>query len=158
MTDRADNISRLNQLCEKHRVLLVYLFGSQKHAGLKYLHEHNIHNEQNVHIEKTSDLDIGILLENPPASMYKFHGDLYLNLSAIFEPFNIDMIFFHEVSYLLKFDIIKGHRIYAADEELADEYEEKVMKFASDLSFKRKMFEKDFLEALENGYFEIELK
>jgi len=90
--------------------------------------------------------------------MYKLHGDLYFNLSTIFEPFNIDIVFFHEVSYLLKFDIIKGRRIYTLDEEFADEYEESVMRFASDLSFKRKMFEKDFLEALENGYFEIELK
>jgi predicted nucleotidyltransferase len=158
MADRANRISRLNRLCEKRRVLLVYLFGSQKDTGLKYLHEHNIHHEQNIHIEKTSDLDIGILLESPPANMYRVHGDLYLNLSTIFDPFNIDIVFFHEVSYLLKFDIIKGHRIYAANEELADEYEENVMKFASDLSFKRKMFEKDFIEALENGYFEIELK
>ena len=152
MAKRADKISRLKRLCEKHKVLLVYLFGSQKDAGLKYL------NEQNVHIEKTSDLDIGILLENPHVNMYKLHGDLYLNLSAIFEPFNIDIVFFHEASYLLKFDIIKGHRIYAANEEFVDEYEESVMKFASDLSFKRKMFEEDFLEALKNGYFEIELK
>ena len=52
----------------------------------------------------------------------------------------------------------KGHRTYSSDEKFADEYEENVGKFASDLSFKRKMFEKDFLEALENGYFEIELK
>ena len=152
MTKRADKISRLNRLCKKHKVLLVYLFGSQKDAGLKYL------NEQNVHIEKTSDLDIGILLENPHVNMYKLHGDLYFNLSTIFEPFNIDIVFFHEASYLLKFDIIKGHRIYAANEEFSDEYEESVMKFASDLSFKRKMFEEDFLEALKNGYFEIELK
>lgn len=152
MANRADKISRLNRLCEKHRVLLVYLFGSQKDAGLKYLHE------QEVHIEETSDLDIGILLESPPANMYKLHGDLYFNLSTIFEQFNIDIVFFHEISFLLKYEIIKGHRIYALDEEFADEYEENVMKFASDLSFKRKMFEKDFLEALENGYFEIELK
>jgi len=115
-------------------------------------------NEQKGHIEETSDLDIGILLENPHVNMYKLHGDLYLNLSAIFEPFNIDIIFFREVNFLLKYEIIKGNRIYALDEEYADEYEESVMKFASDLSFKRKMFEKDFLEALGNGYFEIELK
>lgn len=152
MAKRADKISRLNRLCKKHKVLLIYLFGSQKDAGLKYL------NEQNVHIEKTSDLDIGILLESPPVNMYKLHGDLYLNLSAIFESFNIDIVFFHEASYLLKFDIIKGYRIYILDEEFVDEYEESVMKFASDLSFKRKMFEEDFLEALKNGYFEIELK
>jgi len=52
MPNSAKRMSRLNRLCEKHRVLLVCLFGSQKDAGLKCL------NEQKVHIEETSDLDI----------------------------------------------------------------------------------------------------
>jgi len=152
MDNRAKRMSRLGQLIEKHKVILAYLFGSQKNAGLKYL------NEQEALIEETSDLDIGILLENPHVNMYRLCGDLYYDLSTIFEPFNIDIVFLHEVSFLLKFEIIKGHRIYTSDEGFADEYEENVIKFASDLSFKRRMFEKDFLEALENGYFEIELK
>ena len=90
--------------------------------------------------------------------MYKLYGNLYYDLSIIFEPFNIDIVFLHEANSLLKFEIIKGPCIYTLDEKFADEYEENVMKFASDLSFKRKMFEEYFLEALENGYFEIELK
>jgi len=32
------------------------------------------------------------------------------------------------------------------------------MKFAEDINFKQKLFEKDFLEALRDGYFEIKLK
>ncbi|MCK4432253.1 MAG: hypothetical protein KAW19_13245 [Candidatus Aminicenantes bacterium] len=145
-------ITYLNNVFKKYNIVLAYLFGSQKDSGMKYLLD------QSVEIEETSDLDIGILLETPPLHLYKFYGNLYYDLSAIFEPFNIDIIFLHEVNYLLKYEIIKGNRIYALDEEFADEYEEKITKFASDLSFKRKMFEKDFYEALENGYFEIELE
>jgi len=148
----ANKISRLNKLFKKYEVILAYLFGSQKDSGLKYI------KEQEVTIEEASDLDIGILLKNLPVNMYKLYGNLYYDLSIIFEPFNIDIVFLHEVNSLLKFEIIKGPRIYTLDEKFADEYEENVMKFASDLSFKRKMFEEDFLEALENGYFEIELK
>lgn len=148
----ANKISRLNKLFKKYEVILAYLFGSQKDSGLKYL------KEQEVTIEETSDLDIGILLKKLPVNMYRFYGNLYYDLSSVFEPFNIDIVFLDEVNSLLKFEIIKGHNIYTSDEKFADEYEENIVKFASDLSFKRKMFEKDFLEALRNGYFEIELK
>lgn len=148
----ANKISRLKKLFKKYEVILAYLFGSQKDSGLKYL------KEQEVTIEETSDLDIGILLKKLPVNMYRLYGNLYYDLSSIFESFNIDIVFLDEVNSLLKFEIIKGHNIYTSDEKFADEYEENIVKFASDLSFKRKMFEKDFLEALRNGYFEIELK
>ena len=147
--------NKIKRLFDKYNVILAYLFGSQKDTGIKYL------NGQHVTIEKTSDLDIGLLLGNPlvpPVNMYKLYGNLYFDLSTVFEPFNIDIIFLHEVNFLLKFEIINGHRLYELDEEFTDEYEENVMKYASDLNFKRKMFEKDFFEALKNGYFEIELE
>ena len=64
----------------------------------------------------------------------------------------------HKVSFILRFEIIKGYRIYASNEDEADDYEETVTRFASDLSFTRTMFEQDFYEALRDGYFEIEPK
>jgi len=145
-------VDSLNRIFKKYGVLLVYLFGSQKDSGLEYL------KRRKVDVEKTSDLDIGILISCAPDDMFKFYGSLYYDLSNVFEPFNIDIVFLHEVNYLLKFEIIKGHRLYTSDEEFADEYEDYVMKTAADLSFKRKMFESDFLEALDNGYFQIELE
>ncbi len=148
----SNKIRGLARVFEKNEILLAYLFGSQKEAGWEYL------NEKKAAIEETSDLDIGILLKTPPVDMYKFYGNLYYDLSTIFEPFKTDIVLLHEVNFLLKFEIIKGHRIYTSNEKFADEYEEHVMKFASDLYVKRKMFEKDFLEALKNGHFEIELK
>jgi len=147
-----NRISNLNKILQKHAVILSYLFGSQKDNGMKYLHG------QKIEIDRNSDLDIGILLETPPPHLYRFYGNLYYDLSMLFEPFNVDIVFLHEINSIFKFEIINGHRIYALDEKFADDYEENVMKLASDLFFKRKMFEKDFYEALENGYFEIELK
>jgi predicted nucleotidyltransferase len=145
-------MNRLNKIFEKYEVMTAYLFGSQRESGLKFF------KGQKIKIEKTSDLDFGLLLKASPRDMYKFYGNLYYDLSAIFEPFSIDIVFLHEVDSLFKYEIIKGCRIYEKDEKFADEYEEAVMKYASDLSFKRKMFEQDFFEALKNGYFEIELK
>jgi predicted nucleotidyltransferase len=147
-----DKMNKLKSLCKKHRILLVYLFGTQQDAGLHYLQG------QKVVTEKTSDLDVGLLVESPPDSMYEFFGNLYLDLSRLFKPFNVDIVFLHEMDALFKFEIVCGRRIFASDERQADEYEENIQKIASDLSFKRKMFEKDFYESIENGYFEIELK
>ncbi len=144
-------IISLNKVLKKYNVVLAYLFGSQKDSGIKYLHE------QKIEIEDISDLDICILLETPPLHLYKFYGNLYYDLSAVFKPFNVDIVFLHEINYLFKYEITKGHRIYTLDQNFGDEYEENIMKFASDLSFKRRMFEKDFYEALENGHFEIKL-
>jgi len=62
----------------------------------------------------------------------------------------------HEVNPLLQYEIIKGRRIYERDEFSADEFEERIMKMAEDLSFKKKIFDKDIMEAIENGYFEFE--
>ena len=149
MTDRRKT---LNTFCKKYRIILVYLFGTQQDAGLNYLQGYE------VVTEKTSDLDIGILVKSLPDNMYEFYGNLYLDLSKLFEPCNVDIVFLHEVDALFKYEIICGHRIYASDEQMADEYEENIQKIASDLSSKRKIFEKDFYESIENGYFEIELE
>ncbi|MGB9682168.1 MAG: hypothetical protein ACP5RW_00645 [bacterium] len=65
--------------------------------------------------------------------MYRFYGDLYYELSEVFEPFNIDIVFLNKVNYLMKYEIICGYRIYTEDEEI-------VVKIASDLAFKQKLF------------------
>ena len=62
----------------------------------------------------------------------------------------------HEVNPLLQYEIIKGVRIFAKDEFSADEFEERIMKMAEDLSFKKKIFDNDVMEAIKNGYFEFE--
>jgi hypothetical protein len=145
-------MERLIEIFKKYSISIAYLFGSQREIGLEYLLG------KKVEIDKTSDLDIGLLLKSLPSDMYRFYGDLYYELSEVFEPFNIDIVFLNEVNYLMKYEIICGHRIYAEDEEFADEYEEIVVKIASDLAFKQKLFEEDFLEAIEDGHFEIKLK
>ena len=88
--------------------------------------------------------------------MYESYGNLYLELSRVFAPFHVDIVLLHEVHSLLKFETISGYRIYAEDEQFADDYEDLVVKFASDLSVKRRMFEPDFVKAIEDGHFEIE--
>ncbi len=142
----------IDEIAEKYKISLVYLFGSQAKLGEKYLHG------EQISPAPYSDLDIAVLFEEISANIIKTYGELYKELCIIFEPFEIDLVFMHEQDSLFQYEIIKGIRIYAKDEDFADEYEELIMKKASDLSFKQKEFIKDVLEAIEDGYFQFEYK
>jgi len=140
----------LRAIFKKNDVLLAYVFGSNQDSGTRFLEG----SPGKAH--EPSDMDIGLLIAPSSRTLYESYGSLYLELSRFFAPFRIDIVLLHEVHSLLKFDIISGCRIYAEDEQFADDYEDLVMKFASDLAVKRRMFESDFVEAIEDGHFEIE--
>jgi predicted nucleotidyltransferase len=140
----------LKKLLRSYQVKIAYLFGSQKEAGIAFL------TGEARKMRKRSDLDIGIVFENFPVKPFEVYGELYADLSAIFEPFKIDLVFLQETGVLFQYEAIKGEILYCEEERFLDDYEEMVMKQAADLSFKKIEFERDFLEALRDGYFEIE--
>lgn len=133
----------------KKGVKAAYLFGSQKEAGVAFL------KNAILHIDKEADLDIGVVFERLPGDVFDTYGELYAELSVFFDPFNIDLVFLQETDPFFQYEAILGELICCDDESFIDEYEEKVMKVASDLSFKKAESEKDFIEAVKNGYFEI---
>jgi len=139
----------LTHLFKKHKVKIAYLFGSQIKEGVAFL------SEKSGDTVSDSDLDIGVVFERLPDNIFRVYGDLYADLSMFFEPFNVDLVFLQETEPLFQFEAIKGERIYCEDEGFCDDYEEMVMKRASDLAYKKIEFEKDFLEAIKDGYFEI---
>lgn len=140
----------LQAIFKKNGVLLAYLFGSNQDIGRRFLEG------SSDEAGETSDLDVGLLIVPSSGTMYESYGNLYLELSRVFAPFHIDIVLLHEVHSLLKYEIISGYRIYAEDEQFADDYEDLVVKFASDLAVKRRIFESDFVKAIEDGHFEIE--
>lgn len=147
MKNRKDE---LQAIFKKNGVVLAYIFGSNQDIGKRFLEDYS------EEVGETSDLDVGLLIAPSSQTMYESYGNLYLELSRVFAPIDVDIVLLDEVHSLLKFEIISGKRIYAEDEQFADDYEDVVVKFASDLAVKRRMFEPDFIEAIENGHFEIE--
>lgn len=141
--------TELLDIFQKHNIKLAYLFGSQKELGLDFLRGKNVTPTRN------SDLDIGIYPGNMGVNLMELYGELFAELSLIFEPFRIDILFLPEVNALIQYEVIKEDLIYFEDENFAGEYEDYVIKQAADLDFKRTEFEKDFLEAITDGYFEI---
>lgn len=142
--------SDIPSVAKRYGIVLIYLFGSQADNGKRYLEG------EDVMPDAFSDLDVACAFENPPAETIGTYGILYKEISQIFEPFNIDLVFMHEVNTLLQHEIIKGVRIYTKDEFYADEFEESIMKRAEDLLFKKRILDNEIMEAIENGYFEFE--
>jgi predicted nucleotidyltransferase len=142
----------IKALAERYYIGLIYLFGSQADKGKGYLEG------EEVMPEAFSDLDIAIAFENPPAEAIKIYGIFYKEFSEIFGLFNIDLIFMYEANTLFQYEIIKGVRVYEKDEPYADDFEERIMKRAEDLSFKKRILDNEILEAIENGYFEFEYR
>ena len=139
----------LNNILKKYHVKIAYLFGSQQPAGSAFL------DGEAKAIEKGSDLDIGVIFERLPQKTFDVYGALYAELSVFFEPFTLDLVFLQETGPLFQYEAICGKCVYCDDENFFDDYEERVMKTASDLAFKKVEFERDFLDAVKDGYFEI---
>ncbi|MDI6802121.1 MAG: nucleotidyltransferase domain-containing protein [Thermodesulfovibrionales bacterium] len=139
----------LTEIFKKYDVRIAYLFGSRKDDGIAFL------SGKDVKFDKEADLDIGVVFEKLPIKAFKIYGELYADLSILFEPFNIDLVFLQETDALFQYEAIKGALIYSYEESFLDDYEEMVMKLASDMAYKKIEFERDFLEAVRDGYFEI---
>jgi predicted nucleotidyltransferase len=142
--------SDILSVAKRYGIVLIYLFGSQADNGKRYLEG------KDVMPDAFSDLDVAIAFENPPAEAIEIYGILFKEISEIFDPFHIDLVFMHEVNTLFQYEIIKSVRIYAKDELYADELEESIMKRAEDLLFKKRILDNEIMEAIENGYFEFE--
>ena len=141
---------KIRKIANKYGIALIYLFGSQAENGANYLAG------DNVRAEDLSDLDLAVAFENIPPDPIKIYGMIYKELSEIFAPFFIDLIFMFEVDTLFQYEIIKGIRIFENDEFFADDFEENIMKMSEYFAFKRRIINREILEAIEDGYFEFE--
>ncbi len=142
-------MDKLRALFKTEGIKIAYLFGSQKEKGIDFL------KGRPVKVEGSSDLDIGIVFEMLPDKVFLLYGEIYAELSEIFYPFNIDLVFLQETDIFFQYEAIRGEVIYCEDQDFLDKYEEMVMKKTEDLAYKKKEFEKDFFEAVKDGYFEI---
>jgi len=141
---------RVRDLARKFGCVLIYLFGSQAEKGKRYL------DGEEVRPDHYSDLDVAVAFENLSGKPITLYGELYREISEIFDPFNIDLVIIHEMDPFFECEIIKGVRIYEEDERIAEKFEEEAMKKAGDLIFPKRVLEHEIMEAIEDGYFEFE--
>lgn len=153
MHRNSKKLKKLEEILKQYGVALCYIFGSQKDIALKLLQGKRV-----PLIDRESDIDFAVVFKNLPENNLKTYALLSIELQEVVSPFRADLVFLHEVDHLIQFEAIKGYCVYCADEDFKEEYEEKVMKFASDEIEIFKLNEKDFFEAIENGYFQFEYK
>lgn len=146
-------MKKIEQICKRYNISLCYIFGSQKEKGLAIMEG----KEVNI-IDPESDIDFAVQFVSPPQNPLETYAYLSLDLQDIASPFKADILFLHEVDHLIQLEVIKGINIYCINEVIREDYEEKVMMFASDELEIFKLNEKDLFEAIDNGYFEFEYK
>ena len=143
----------ITAICEKYNIALCYLFGSQQKEGMALLQ-----GERLTVADSASDIDFAVLFKDVPQNPLDVYARLSLDLQDLILPFKADLLFLHEVDHLVQFEAISGANVYSFDDIFKETYEEKVMIFASDENEIFKLNERDFFEAIENGYFEFEYK
>lgn len=120
-----DDRATLDDVCRRHAVRAVYLFGSRAQDGLRCLKGEPVAREG-------SDLDVGVSLEDEAGRDHRRLASLQTGLEDVFEPLRVDLVPLQRVDPLLQFAAIDGHRVFASDSTKADRFELVVMRRAAE--------------------------
>lgn len=117
---------KIESICEKYNIGLVYLFGSQKDAARDIIDGRKV-----LIDDKLADIDVGIvfdfdLLEQD--DRYKLYADIYNSMEDVFLPYVLDLVFLQEHHSIFQCQAIMGHCIYLKSEDFKDRYEEWILK------------------------------
>lgn len=138
--------AELQKVCQEFRILTVYLFGSMVDRGMDIL-DNKIPEE----IDPLADLDVGVVFLQPvhdPKERIKLYGRLYSDLSDIFSPLSLDLVFLQETGIILQFEAFHGRLVYSFDDDLRTDYEERVIKYYQDWKPVYDLYTKEVLEAI----------
>jgi uncharacterized protein len=117
----------IERLCKKFHVEALYVFGSRGRELFQVIQNDNISLS-----DSQSDLDIGVLTSSPFSIDDKVN--LTFELEDLFVGAKVDLFVLQEVDAFLAANIIRGERVHAEDEYLADEYDLFVLRRAGDLA------------------------
>lgn len=118
----------LAALCQQHAVAVLYAFGSRAQQARDWL-EGKIPSLP----ASQSDLDLGALPETGVYLRARQKVDLTLDLEDFFDVPRVDLVILPEAPPYLASNIIQGERLYARDEDQADEFDLYVLRKAGDL-------------------------
>jgi len=137
---------KLANICKAYGILAIYIFGSIAKDGAALLES-----KMPKRIDPLADIDVGVVfLERPlkPKERIKIYGRLYSELSEVFSPFTLDLIFLQETGIIIQFEAINGILVYSSNEDLRVDYEERVIKFYQDWKPDYDQYTKEVLETI----------
>lgn len=135
---------RLAEIARTYRLKLIYLFGSQSQQGVAYLE-----GEDPSLTDPLADLDIGVVRlagELSPLEQVELYSALSLDLQDLFQPFSVDLVLLEETHSVFQAEAICGTCIYAENEKLRADYEERILARAADFKPFLELFYRERLE------------
>lgn len=96
-----------------------------------------------------ADLDIGVVRlagELPPLERVELYSALSMDLQGLFKPFSVDLVLLEETHSVLQAEAICGTCIYAENEKLREDYEERILARAADFRPFLELFYRERLE------------
>jgi predicted nucleotidyltransferase len=130
--------SRLESFCNQHHVGILYVFGSRGAEIRKMLDE-----DAGVEPAKSSDVDIAVKLSGDRTLSVREKTELSVTMENLLGVDRADVILLSEADPFLAVNIIRGERLFCADQCEADEYELYVLRRAGDLApFERMRIER----------------
>lgn len=132
--------------CEKHRLALVYLFGSMAAQGVAFLDGAEVRP-----CDPLADLDVGVVTAfrlPGGADRADLYAAVYDDFTDIFRPFKVDLSFLEEGHSVFQAQALTGTCVYAVTERAREEYEMLVLRRAADFAPVLRQFHREILEEL----------
>lgn len=120
----------LLRICEEYPILAVYLFGSMVSEGVFLLNDN-----MPVNIDPLADIDVGIVFLQPVSDTKKrvtLYRKLYSDLSDLFSPIPLDLVFLQETGVIIQAEAINGELVFSRNDDQRTDYEEIVIKLYQD--------------------------
>ncbi len=120
--------SQLAALCREHGISALYAFGSRAKEAADW-----VENKIPDMAPSTSDLDLGVLPESRNRLRIRSIVNLTIDLEDLFGVQRVDLVILPQAPPFLASNIVQGERLYAADDDQADEYDLYILRRAGDL-------------------------
>jgi len=138
-----NKFEKLKEICKKHDIALVYLFGSQVKTGIDLLSSV----EKDV-TDPLTDIDVGVVFKHglPSNRRWEVYSDIFNEMEELFLPYPLDLVFLQETHSVFQANAICGRCIYYESLAFKENYEEYILARAADF---RPFLEAYLNEALE---------
>ncbi len=118
----------LQRVARRFFIEIVYAFGSHSREAFDWIRG----KERQLNFPRGADLDIGVKQRQGTNLHVSQKVQLALALEDLFSAPRIDLVVIPEADPFLAANIIRGERLFAEDEYLADEYELYILRRAGD--------------------------
>ena len=129
MIEGKERREALERICVEFDVAILYVFGSRAEQVVDWLE-----GSRAGLTAGASDVDIGVKALPDVIWQLDDKVQLALQLENLFDDGRVDLIVLDVATPFLAEEIIRGERLYAQDEYLADEYDLYILRRAGDLA------------------------